>query len=106
VDIRRNGDEIKVTIKNFISPTIIKRLKDQSGVLTPQIDDWRCMVDSVMIDANYDGKVFNISLTDVPEKKDDLVVGEYSFPVDSKKQNIAVKITDMLGEEVLFINAV
>lgn len=105
VEVKRVGDEIKVMIKNFISPTIIKRLKDQSGVLAPQIDDWRCMVDSVMIDANYDGKVFNITFTDVPEKKDDLVAGEYTFTADHKNQNMAVKITDMLGEEVLVINA-
>ncbi len=103
VVFERSGDEIKVMIKIFISPTIIKRLNDQSGVLAPQIDDWRCMVDSVMIDANYDGKVFNISLTDVPEKKDDLVAGEYIFATDKKNQNVAVKITDMLGEEVLII---
>lgn len=105
VEVKRVGDEIKVKIKNFISPTIIKRLKDQSGVLAPQIDDWRCMVDSVMIDDNYDGKVFNITFTDVPEKKDDLVAGEYTFAANHKNQNVAVKITDMLGEEVLVINA-
>ena len=101
VKMERDGDEIKVKINNYISPTIIKRLKDQSGVLAPQIDDWRCMVDSVMIDANYDGKVFNITFTDVPEKKDDLVAGEYTFTADHNNQNVAVKITDMLGEEVL-----
>lgn len=106
VEIKRTGNEIKVKINNFISPTIIKRLKNQSGVLTPHIDDWRCMVDSVMIDSNYDNKVFNIVLADVPEKKDDLVNGEYAFHADKNSQVIAVKITDMLGEEILITKSV
>jgi hypothetical protein len=58
------------------------------------------MVDSVMIDADFDGNVFNITLADVPERKNDLVEGKYV--VEAKKgATIAVKVTDMLGEEVL-----
>ncbi len=75
VDIRRDGDKLIVEIKDFISPTIIERLKEQAGVLTPQITDWRAMVDCVMIDPAYDGQVFNIAVSDVPEKKTDLVTG-------------------------------
>ena len=56
-----------------------------------------------MIDANYDGSVFNITLADIPERKNDLVEGKYI--IEAKKDaTIAVKITDMLGEEVLVIN--
>ncbi len=68
-----------VEIEDFISPTIIERLHDQAGILKPKIDDWRSMVDCVMIDAAYDGKVFNVALTDVPEKKTDLVQGNYEL---------------------------
>jgi hypothetical protein len=72
---------------------------------TPQIGDWRSMVDSVMIDTAYDGEVFNITLADVPERKTDLVEGKYM--VETKKgATIAVKVTDMLGEEVLVVKAV
>ncbi len=53
-----------------------------------------------MIDSHYDGKVFNIALADVPEKKNDLVDGNYLVQAE-KGNTIAVKITDMLGEEVL-----
>jgi len=35
VDIRRDGEKILVEIKDFISPTIIERLKNQSGILNP-----------------------------------------------------------------------
>jgi len=101
VRFERSGDTVRVTIESFISPTILERLKQQSGLLAPQIEDWRAMVDSVMIDANYDGQVFNITLADVPEKKSDLVAGEYDLPSNG---SVAVKITDMLGEEVLVVD--
>lgn len=53
-----------------------------------------------MIDSNYNSTVFNIFLADVPEMKNDLVEGKYA--VEAKKgTHIAVKITDMLGGEVL-----
>jgi hypothetical protein len=67
------------------------------------VEDWRAMVDSVMIDASYDGKVFDITLADVPEKKTDLVSGSYEVSAPRGKTTVAVKITDMLGEEVLTV---
>ncbi len=105
IKFKRAGDKVSVEIEDFLSPTVIERLKSQAGILTPQIKDWRSMVDSVMIDSNYDGKVFNITLADVPEKKNDLVEGKYE--VEAKKgSTVAVKITDMLGEEVLVVKEV
>jgi DNA modification methylase len=101
VNITRDQDKIKVEIQDFISPTIIERLKQQSGILTPQIDDWRSMVDSVMIDLAYNGEVFNVAFSDVPAKKSDLVTGSYELDAPKEETTIAVKITDMLGEEVL-----
>lgn len=103
VQIKRADGELHVEIKDFISPSIVERLKQQAGVLTPQITDWRAMVDTVMIDTAYDGKVFNIALSDVPEKKSDLVEGKYTLPAPTGKTNVAVKIVDMLGEEVLVV---
>lgn len=64
------------------------------------------MVDCVMIDTAYDGKVFNVVLSDVPEKKADLVQGSYEIPAPGGSTTIAVKIIDMLGEEVLVTKAV
>ena len=71
-----------------------------------QITDWRAMVDVVMIDAAYDGQVFRIALSDVPERKDDLVGGEYELPAPEWPTRVAVKIVDMLGEEVLVVREV
>ncbi len=101
VSIAREGHKIRVRIGDFISPTIVERLKQQAGIVAPRIDDWRAMVDSVMIDTAYDGQVFNVVLADVPEKKNDLVAGEYELPAPEGSTTVAVKITDMLGEEVL-----
>lgn len=102
VKFERQEGKVCVTVENFLSPTIIQRLEQQSAgpLLKPQITDWRSMVDSIMIDANYDGQVFNITLSDVPEKKSDLVTGKYTITVPSGAV-VAIKITDMLGEEVL-----
>jgi hypothetical protein len=58
-------------------------------------------VDCVLIDADYDGSVFNVTLSDVPERKSDLIQGRYAIPAAKPKQTVAVKIIDMLGEEVL-----
>ncbi len=111
VDIRRvkdkNGDKILVEIKDFISPSIVERLQTQAGLLAPKIPDWRAMVDSVMIESAYDGKVFNVALADVPERKQDYVQGHYEISAPSGSTTVlAVKITDMLGEEVLVIKEV
>ena len=94
-------NKVIVEIQDFISPTIIERLNIQSGVLRVKIPDFRCMIDTVLIDNDYDGKTFHIVYSDVPQKKDDLVQGKYEIELPNPKVKIAVKIIDMLGEEVL-----
>ncbi|MCL5020645.1 MAG: site-specific DNA-methyltransferase, partial [Bacteroidetes bacterium] len=106
IKIARKDGKILVEITDFISPTIIERLSQQNGVVQPQVKDWRSMVDCVMIDPAYDSKVFNVALSDVPEKKDDFVNGKYELPVDTPKNTVAVKIVDMLGEEVVEVKEV
>jgi len=101
LSLRRAKGKLRVEIENFASPSILQRLRQQAGVVAPVIDDWRSMVDCVMIDAAYGGEVFNVALSDVPEKKTDLVVGRYELPAPEDPTTVAVKIVDMLGEEVL-----
>jgi DNA modification methylase len=101
VKVSRKNDKIHVVIEDFISPTILERLSQQTGVVKPHIDDWRSMVDCVMIDTCYNGEVFNVALSDVPEKKNDLVTGTYELSAPKGKTKLAVKIIDMLGEEVV-----
>jgi hypothetical protein len=101
VDIKRAKNKLVIEIKDFISPTIIEHLNMDQTLFKAQITDWRAMVDSVMIDTAYNGQVFNVALSDVPERKTDLVAGRYELPAPSGRATVAVKITDMLGEEVL-----
>lgn len=106
VSIQRNADKILVEIHDFISPTIIQRLSQSEELIKPIINSWQSMVDYVMIDPAYDGKIFNIGISDVPEKKDLVVEGKYEIQAPKGKTNVAVKIVDMLGEEVLITQQV
>lgn len=63
------------------------------------------MVDGVLIDSDCDGQVFRIGLSDIPERKTDLVSGHYEVPVSREARTVAVKLIDMLGEEVLTMHA-
>lgn len=101
VTIERRGAAIAVTIEDFISPTIAQRLKIDTPLFNVTIPDWRSMVDMVLLDAAYNGDIFNISLSDVPARKSDLVLGSYHLPAPAGETIVAVKIIDMLGEEVL-----
>ncbi|MEO0091912.1 MAG: DNA methyltransferase [candidate division WOR-3 bacterium] len=101
VDITRQGNKAIIEIKEFISPTIIERLNIDQTLFKVKIPDFRSMIDCVLIDTNYDGKTFHIVYSDVPEKKNDLVQGKYEIDIPEKKTRVAVKIVDMLGEEVV-----
>lgn len=101
IDINRKENKAVIEIKDFISPSIIERLNDGDKLVKIKITDFRSMIDVVLIDGNYNGKVFNITHSDVPEKKNDLVTGRYEIDVLKGKTTVAVKIIDMLGEETL-----
>lgn len=96
---QREGDKLIVTIADVVSPSIIARLDLQEGIFRAQIPDWRAVVDCVLIDANHDGAVFNVTLADVPERKQDLVAGRYEVAGPPVGSVVAVKVIDMLGEE-------
>lgn len=93
--------QLLVEIQDVVSPTIIQRLNLEQGVFRAQITDWRAVVDCILIDTQYDGQVFNVALADVPERKQDLVTGRYELPAPPSGSTVAVKIIDMLGEELI-----
>ena len=106
VKIERRGNKAIIEIQNFISPSIINRLNDPESLMKVKIPDYRCMIDVILIDQKYDGKIFNIGHSDVPKKKRDLVKGRYEIKIPTEKTVIAVKIIDMLGEEILIAKEV
>ena len=83
----------KLVIKNFYPMNLLEKLSLQKT----NVEDWRELVESVMIDFNYDGAVLTPSVTDIPEKNE-LVKGEYEIPDNAGV--IRVKITDLLSESL------
>lgn len=83
--------ENTLTVNQFYPNTLIEKLR-QDGT---EIEDWRETVESIMIDINYDGSVFEPSIVDIPDKNE-LVNGSYELPNNSG--TIAIKITDLLSE--------
>jgi len=106
VRIERRNETLHIEIDDFISPTIVQRLELDAAQMGAYIPDWRAMVDSVQIDTAYDGATFHIALSDVPARKDEWVAGCYTLPAPADPTRVAVKIIDMLGEEVLITETV
>ena len=86
----KNG---KLIIKNFYPMGLLQKLSFQKE----DVENWRQLVESVMIDFNYDGEVLNPEIIDIPNKNE-LVKGEYEIPAGAKR--IKVKITDLLSESL------
>lgn len=110
VSAKRTGKgasaQLVVEVQDVVSPTIMQRLNLEQGVFRAQITDWRAVVDCILVDMQYDGQVFNVALADVPERKQDLVNGRYELPAPPAGSTVAVKIIDMLGEELVIAIAV
>jgi DNA modification methylase len=85
-----NGE---LVISQFYPMNLLNKLSMQQENVT----DWRELVESVMIDWNYDGAVISQPLTDIPDKNG-LVKGRYKVPDGTS--NIRVKITDLLSESL------
>ncbi len=83
----------KLKIKAFYPMNLMQKLSLQKEY----VEDWKQLVESVMIDWNYDGAVMTPAVTDVPSK-DEFVSGEYTVPSDAGI--IKVKITDLLSESL------
>lgn len=108
VDILRDKSEIKfkrdseakvsiveneLVIDNFYPMNLLQKLSLQDD----KIEDWRDLVETIMIDWNYDGVVMQPSVTDIPSKTE-LVKGSYQIPSDAGR--IKIKITDLISESL------
>ena len=88
--VREGG---KLVIRAFYPMNLLQKLSLQKEY----VEDWRQLVESIMIDWNYDGVVMQPAVTDIPDKKS-LVLGVYDIPDDAG--TIKVKITDLLSESL------
>jgi adenine-specific DNA-methyltransferase len=94
----KRDSEAKVVVKNgelvierFYPMNLLQKLSLQKE----SVEDWKELVESVLIDWNYDGAVLQPAVVDIPGKNE-LVKGRYKVPEDAG--TIRVKITDLLSE--------
>lgn len=90
-EVVREGD--KLIVRAFYPMNLMQKLSLQKEY----VEDWRQLVDSIMIDWNYDGVVMQPTVTDVPGKNE-MVSGIYDIPENFG--TIRVKITDLLSESL------
>ena len=90
-EVVREGN--KLIVRAFYPMNLMQKLSLQKEC----VEDWRQLVDSIMIDWNYDGVVMQPAVTDIPDKNN-LVKGVYSIPGESG--TIKIKITDVLSESL------
>ena len=84
----------KLVIRSFYPMNLMQKLSLQKEY----VEDWRQLVESIMIDWNYDGVVMQPTITDVPDKERNCKV---VFMIFLKMQRtIRVKITDLLSESL------
>ena len=83
----------KLSIKSFYPMNLLQKLSLQKE----SVEDWRELVESVLVDWNFDGAVLEPTVIDIPEKNG-LVAGVYDVPADAGR--IKVKITDVLSESL------
>lgn len=88
--VRENG---KLIIRSFYPLNLMQKLSLQKEY----VEDWRQLVETIMIDWNYDGVVMQPTVIDIPDKKE-LVAGIYDIPENAG--TIKVKITDLLSESL------
>lgn len=82
-----------LVIERFYPMNLLQKL----SLPQEQVEDWRELVESVMVDWNYDGAALEPAVVDVPGKNE-LVAGRYAIP--DTAGTIRVKITDLLSESL------
>ena len=94
----KRDSQAKVTIKNgeliidkFYPMNLLQKLSMQKE----SVEDWKELVESVLIDWNYDGAILQPEIVDIPSKNV-MVKGAYKVPEEAG--TIRVKITDLLSE--------
>lgn len=94
----KRDSQAKVTIKN--SELIIEKfypmnLLQKLSMQKESVEDWKELVESVLIDWNFDGAILQPEVVDIPGKNE-MVKGAYKVPAEAG--TIRVKITDLLSE--------
>ena len=103
VQIAKKGKKATIKIADYISPAILARMEIDRTFFNEQIGDFRAQIDYVLIDTDYNGENFNIVVSDLPQKRTDFIKGKYELTLPRTGTKVAVKVVDMLGEEVIVV---
>lgn len=104
IEAKQKDGKLYVKVNEFYSPILIRKLEiENEKVLNnkekTKVDDFKQIIDSITIDIDYDGKLFNAEIIDIPSKNE-VVKTEYEWEYKKKgSYEVAVKIVDVLGEE-------
>ncbi len=104
IEVTAKGGELSVVIKEFYSPILMRKLELENEKIIDKkaqakVEDFKQIVESVAIDADYDSKLFNAEIIDLPDKKE-VIKAQYKYHYPKKgKYTVAIKIVDVLGEE-------
>lgn len=104
IEVKAKDKKLNVELKDFFSPILMRKLEiENEKVLKKEhrakVGDFKQIIDSVAIDVDYNGKLFNAEVMDIPDKKE-VIKAKYSWDYPKKgKYTVAIKVVDVLGEE-------
>lgn len=104
IKVEAKDKKLTVTIQEFYSPILMRKLELENEKVIDKkdrarVEDFKQIIDSVAIDVDYDGKLFNAEMMDLPEKKE-VISTEYQYSYEKGgKYTVAIKVVDVLGEE-------
>jgi len=104
IEVKAKDKKLSVELKEFYSPILMRKLEVENGKMLKKehqakVGDFKQIIDSVAIDVDYNGNLFNAEIMDLPTKKE-LIKAKYEWEYLKKgKFVVAVKIVDVLGEE-------
>jgi len=104
IDVKAKDKKLSVELKDFYSPILMRKIEIENEKVLKKdhkakVEDFKQIIDSVAIDVDYNGKLFNAEVMDLPDKKE-TIKAKYSWEYTKKgKYTVAIKVVDVLGEE-------
>ena len=103
IEVKAKDKKLSIDIKEFYSPLLMRKLEIENEKILKKehrakVEDFKQIIDSVAIDVDYNGKLFNAEVMDLPDRNE-VIKAKYLWEYSKKgKYTIAVKIMDVLGE--------
>ncbi len=104
VTLGKDDEVLSVELKEFYSPILMQKLELENAKSLKvenqtKVENFMQIIDSVAIDVDYNGELFNAEIIDLPDKKE-TIKGNYSWQYTKNGEyTVAIKIIDVLGEE-------